>query len=61
MRRRLTFLGKTRIPGMDPRDCYFVLWVERRGDVSYRLASGEVLESWWEESREKQLSQVVLG
>lgn len=46
---------------MDPRDCYFVLWVERRGDISYRLASGEVLASWWEENREKQLAQVVLG
>ncbi|KAJ4316106.1 hypothetical protein N0V84_008035 [Fusarium piperis] len=53
--------GETIIPGMDSRGCYFVLWVERRGDISYRLASGEVLVSWWEENREKQFAQVVLG
>lgn len=57
----LTFLGDTIILEKDARDCYFVLWVERRGDVSYRLASGEALATWWEENREKQLAQVVLG
>ena len=46
---------------MDPRDCYFVLWVERIRGVSYRRACGEALASWWEENAEKQLAQVVLG
>ncbi|KAF4466789.1 HET-domain-containing [Fusarium albosuccineum] len=53
--------GKLRVPGMDPRECYFVLWVERRGCVAYRRACGEVLASWWEENREKEAAQTILG
>lgn len=48
-------------PGKDARLCYFVLWVETVNGVSYRLASGEALETWWESNREVAAAEVVLG
>ncbi|CAM1502516.1 Fc.00g045000.m01.CDS01 [Cosmosporella sp. VM-42] len=50
-----------RVPGTDARDCYFVLWVQRVDGVSYRLASGEALATWWEGNREFQAAQIILG
>ncbi|KAH7120340.1 heterokaryon incompatibility protein-domain-containing protein [Dactylonectria estremocensis] len=50
-----------RAPGMNPRDCYFILLIETINDIAYRRASGEALESWWDKNTESQPTQVVLG
>lgn len=54
-------LGGVIVPGMDPRDCYFVLWVETKDGVSRRVACGEVLADWWEVARDSHPTQVILG
>lgn len=46
---------------MNAMDCYFVLLVETVNGISYRRASGEALESWWDDAKGSQLSQVILG
>ncbi|OBS20388.1 hypothetical protein FPOA_06759 [Fusarium poae] len=53
--------GLTRIPGVDARDCYFVLWVEQKANVWYRRACGEALNSWWEANRDIESSSIILG
>lgn len=46
---------------MNALDCYFVLLVETVNGISYRRANGEALESWWDNGKESQLAQVILG
>lgn len=42
-------------------DCYFVLWIEWVDGVAYRKASGAVVATAWEELREKELVDLILG
>lgn len=43
------------------KDCYFVLWIEWMGNVAYRRGCGAVVADIWEEMREKELVDLVLG
>ncbi|KAI8939254.1 hypothetical protein NX059_005081 [Plenodomus lindquistii] len=49
-------------PTKDPNmQCYFVLWIEWVDGVAYRKASGTLLASAWEDLRETELVDLILG
>jgi hypothetical protein len=44
-----------------PTDCYFVLWIEWVDGVAYRKASGTVFAEAWEQEKEEELVDLILG
>jgi hypothetical protein len=44
-----------------PTECYFVLWIEWVDGVAYRRACGAVATEAWEQIREKELVDLILG
>jgi hypothetical protein len=45
----------------DPTDCYFVLWIEWVDGVAYRKACGTVVAEAWEQEKEEELVDLILG
>jgi hypothetical protein len=43
------------------KDCYFVLWIEWENEVAYRRGDGVVTVEAWEEAREEELVELILG
>jgi hypothetical protein len=41
--------------------CYFVLWIEWVDGVAYRKACGGVAAELWEQEKEEELVDLVLG
>jgi hypothetical protein len=44
-----------------PKACYFVLWIEWIDGVAYRKASGAVAAEAWEQDKEEELVDLILG
>jgi hypothetical protein len=44
-----------------PKACYFVLWIEWIDGVAYRKASGAVAAEAWEQDKEEDLVDLILG
>jgi hypothetical protein len=49
--------------GWEPqlKNCYFVLWTEWERGVAYRRGNGAVTVEAWEEAKEEELVDLILG